>query len=136
MHAKGGYIYLQILAFGRMAMPPFLGPHPYVGASSIPQQGRADTDPLPRSLTVSEIKEHVADFAAAARSAVEDAGFDGVEIHAAHGFLIEQFLKDSSNDRTDEYGGNVEGMARFMVLCIHGGRVVWAVSDRRGVDVR
>ncbi|KZV64865.1 FMN-linked oxidoreductase [Peniophora sp. CONT] len=128
VHAKGGYIYLQILAFGRMSMPMVLGSHPYVGASSIPQPGRPDSESRPRPLTVEEIKEYVADFAAAARRAVDGAGFDGVEIHAAHGFLIEQFLKTSSNDRTDQYGGSPENMARFAL------KVVDAVTEAIGED--
>ncbi|VDC07550.1 unnamed protein product [Peniophora sp. CBMAI 1063] len=128
VHAKGGYIYLQLVAFGRMAMPAVLGAHPYVGASAIPQPGRPDTDPAPRPLTVDEIKEYIKDFATAARNAVEGAGFDGVEIHAAHGFLIEQFLKDSSNDRTDAYGGSPENMSRFAV------EVVDAVAEAVGED--
>ena len=128
MHAKGGYVYLQLVAFGRMAMPAVLGSHPYVGASSIPQPGRTEDEQRPRPLTVDEIKEYIADFAKAARNAVEGAGFDGVEIHAAHGFLIEQFLKDSSNDRTDQYGGSPENMARFAV------EVVDAVTEAVGED--
>lgn len=60
-----------------------------------------------------EIKQYVEDYATAASNAVDGAGFDGVEIHGAHGFLIDQFLQDISNDRTDEYGGSIENRARF-----------------------
>ena len=77
MHAKGGYIYLQLVAFGRMAMPAVLGSHPYVGASSIPQPGRPEDEQRPRPLTVDEIKEYAQLYAQAANNAVEGAGFDG-----------------------------------------------------------
>ena len=78
--------------------------------------------------SVWDAQEYIKDFATAARNAVEGAGFDGVEIHAAHGFLIEQFLKDSSNDRTDAYGGSPENMSRFAV------EVVDAVTEVVGED--
>ncbi|PNG99112.1 12-oxophytodienoate reductase 2, partial [Tetrabaena socialis] len=65
------------------------------------------------SPTVAEIKQAVADYATAAKNAVEVAGFDGVEIHGANGYLIDQFIKDSINKRTDEYGGPIENRCRF-----------------------
>jgi 12-oxophytodienoic acid reductase len=71
----------------------------------------------PRRLRTDEIPGIVDDFRRAARNAIE-AGFDGVEIHGAHGFLLEQFLKDGANDRTDEYGGSVENRCRFVVEII------------------
>lgn len=83
---------------------------------------------LTRALTIEEIKEYIADFATAARNAVEDAGFDGVELHGAHGFLIEQFLKGSSNNQTDEYRGSAENMARFVL------DLVDVVSEAVGED--
>jgi 12-oxophytodienoic acid reductase len=70
--------------------------------------------PKPRGLQIDEIPRVVDDFRRAARNAIE-AGFDGVEIHAAHGFLLEQFMKDSANDRTDMYGGNLENHCRFVM---------------------
>ncbi|VDB85661.1 unnamed protein product [Peniophora sp. CBMAI 1063] len=127
VHAKGGYIYLQIVALGRVSFPDLLGDYPYIGAGDIPMGDRPN-GPRPRALTIPEIKEYIIDFATAARNAVEGAGFDGVELHGAHGFLIEQFLKDSSNNRTDEYGGSVENMARFVL------ELVDAVSDAIGED--
>jgi len=71
----------------------------------------------PRRLRTEEIPGIVDDFRRAARNAIE-AGFDGVEIHGAHGYLLEQFMKDSSNDRTDEYGGSLENRCRFAVEVI------------------
>ncbi|KZV71381.1 FMN-linked oxidoreductase [Peniophora sp. CONT] len=127
VHAQGGYIYLQIVALGRVSFPDILGDYPYVGAGDIPMEDRSDK-PHPRALTVEEIEEYIVDFATAARNAVEGAGFDGVELHGAHGFLIEQFLKDSSNNRRDAYGGSVENMARFVL------ELVDAVSEAVGED--
>lgn len=75
-----------------------------------------------------EIKQYVQDYAAAAFKAVDGAGFDGVEIHGAHGFLIDQFLQDISNDRTDEYGGSIENRARF------GLEVIDAVVKKVGAE--
>ena len=81
----------------------------------------------PRRLHVEEIPGIVDDFRRAARNAIE-AGFDGVEIHGAHGYLLEQFMKDSSNDRTDEYGGSLENRCRFAV------EVIDAVVREVGAD--
>ncbi|KAJ7750676.1 hypothetical protein DFH07DRAFT_869059 [Mycena maculata] len=82
---------------------------PYVSASDVPLKGR---DTTPRPLTVSEIEEYVVLYAQAAKNAIE-ADFDGVEIHNASGYLPDQFLNDSSNKRTDGYGGSIEKRARF-----------------------
>lgn len=72
----------------------------------------------PRALTVEEIKEYVKFYATAAENAVLKAGFDGVEIHAASGFLLDQFIQPISNQRTDEYGGSVENRLRFVLEVI------------------
>lgn len=127
VHAQGGYIYLQLIALGRVSVPALLGNYPYIGAGDVPLETRPE-GPRPRALTVEEIKEYIADFATAARHSVEDAGFDGVELHGANGFLIEQFLKDASNNRTDDYGGSVENKARFVL------ELVEAVTDAIGED--
>ncbi|KAI0691499.1 FMN-linked oxidoreductase [Cytidiella melzeri] len=113
VHAKGSYIFLQLWALGRAADPNVLkeeGPYPLVSASDIPLAGKPDT---PRPLTIKEIKEYVRLYAVAASNAVHGAGFDGVEIHGASGYLVDQFMQDVSNKRTDEYGGSVENRARF-----------------------
>ncbi|KAI0354205.1 NADH:flavin oxidoreductase/NADH oxidase [Trametes cingulata] len=114
LHAKGSYIYLQLWALGRAAQLSELKAenpdYPYVSASDIPLTGREGT---PRPLTIPEIKQYVEAYAQAARNAVHGAGFDGVEVHGAHGYLIDQFLQDVSNKRTDEYGGSIENRCRF-----------------------
>ena len=121
MHKNGSFIYLQLWALGRTAEPDVLqeeGGHPLVSASPIPLQKGADNaspPPLPRALTVEEIGEYVQLFATAARNAVHGAGFDGVEIHAANGYLPDQFLQTNTNTRTDSYGGSVENRARFVL---------------------
>ncbi|EIW56409.1 NADH:flavin oxidoreductase/NADH oxidase [Trametes versicolor FP-101664 SS1] len=129
VHAKGSFIYMQIWALGRAAritelrkeQPDF----PYVSASDVPLTGRTD---IPRPLTIAEIKSHVEAFAEAARNAVHKAGFDGVEVHCAHGYLIDQFLQEMSNRRTDEYGGSVENRCRFAL------EIVDAVSRAIGEE--
>ncbi|KAI0795061.1 NADH:flavin oxidoreductase/NADH oxidase [Abortiporus biennis] len=111
VHAKGSYMFCQIFAHGRAAYLEALEPLGYdiVGPSPIPIQGR----PTPRELTVKEIKEYVCWFAEAAHNAVHRAGFDGVEVHFANGYLLNQFIDDGSNHRTDEYGGSIENRCRF-----------------------
>ncbi|KAG2370227.1 NADH:flavin oxidoreductase/NADH oxidase [Suillus spraguei] len=114
VHEKGSFIFLQLWALGRTAEIDVLAKEnnsPYISASSIPYERRTGT---PRALTTDEIKEYVATYAAAAKSAIR-AGFDGVEIHGANGYLIDQFMQDVSNERTDEYGGSIENRARFAV---------------------
>ncbi|KAI0696527.1 putative NADPH2 dehydrogenase chain OYE2 [Cytidiella melzeri] len=113
VHAKGSFIYLQLWAVGRQGVPSILerdGPYPYVSASDVLLSGR---DVAPRPLTVEEIKQYVQWFATGAFNAVHKAGFDGVEIHGANSYLLDQFLQDVSNKRTDEYGGSIENRARF-----------------------
>ncbi|KAB1203527.1 12-oxophytodienoate reductase 1 [Morella rubra] len=83
--------------------------------------------PPPRRLRTDEISQVVKDFRAAAKNAMQ-AGFDGVEIHAANGYLLDQFLKDQVNDRTDEYGGSLENRCRFPL------EVVKAIADEIGAD--
>ncbi|PMD41767.1 NADPH dehydrogenase [Hyaloscypha variabilis F] len=113
VHAKGSFIYLQLWALGRAASPGQLKKElgqdaKVVGASDIPFEGGATPTPL----TETEIKEYIGLYAQAAKNAVA-AGFDGVEIHGANGYLIDQFLQDVSNNRTDAWGGSVENRARF-----------------------
>ncbi|KAK1223078.1 hypothetical protein PQX77_014077 [Marasmius sp. AFHP31] len=114
VHEKGSYIYLQLWALGRAAYPEQLQSedpsYAYVSASNVQFSERKEP---PRPLTVEEIKEYVQYYAEAAKNAVHKAGFDGVEIHGAQGYLVEQFLKESSNRRTDAYGGSPESRAQF-----------------------
>jgi len=118
VHAKGSYIFSQLWAFGRAADPAVLAQdgYPYIAPSKI---GLPDKPELPRSMTISEIKEFVGLYTQAAGNAVHRAGFDGVELHAANGYLIDQFLQDNSNHRTDEYGGSVENRTRFALDVIN-----------------
>jgi len=112
VHEKGSFIFLQLWARGRAAETAVLAKEnnsPYVSASPIPLPGKSD---IPRTLITEEIKEYVATYVAAAKNAIR-AGFDGVEIHGANGYLIDQFIQDVSNQRTDEYGSSIENRARF-----------------------
>jgi len=127
VHAKGSYIYLQLWALGRTANPKTLqleGNHDVVSASNIPHPDGA----VPRPLSKPEITEYVSLFAQAAQNAVEGAGFDGVEIHSANGYLPDQFIQDVSNHRTEEYGGSIENRARFVL------EIIEAVTKRVGPE--
>ncbi len=120
VHSRDGKIFMQIFHTGRIALPDFLpdGQAP-VAPSSVKATGQNYTDAgmkefvEPREMTVAEIRSTVQDFAAAAGNAI-GAGFDGVEIHGANGYLIQQFLSTNVNKRTDKYGGPVENRARFL----------------------
>ncbi|EJF57496.1 NADH:flavin oxidoreductase/NADH oxidase [Dichomitus squalens LYAD-421 SS1] len=115
VHEQGSYIFLQLWAMGRAARAVGLrdedADYPYVAPSAIPLKRSADD--IPRELTKEEIKQYVDWFGEAAANAVHRAGFDGVEVHGAHGFLVDQFLQTVSNTRTDEYGGSIENRAKF-----------------------
>ncbi|KAL2141242.1 hypothetical protein VTI28DRAFT_2655 [Corynascus sepedonium] len=117
VHAKGGYIFCQLWSLGRAANPDVAAREGFrVHSSSavpLPSDGDDNKAPVvPEAMTVEEIKERVREYATAARNAIE-AGFDGVEIHGANGYLIDQFTQDTANQRTDEYGGSIENRARF-----------------------
>jgi N-ethylmaleimide reductase len=125
VHAAGGRIVTQLWHVGRVSHRSLQpgGTDP-VAPSAIPARtktylidadgsgGFAETS-TPRALELSEIPGILDDFRRAAKAAVEEAGFDGVEIHAANGYLVDQFLRSGSNRRTDAYGGSVENRARF-----------------------
>ena len=129
VHANGSYIYLQLWAFGRTTDVELLKSEDpnfeLVGPSAIPM---SPSDPTPRPLTVEEIETYVQWYAVAADKAVNRAGFDGVELHFANGYLPDQFLQDVSNQRTDQYGGSVENRARFPL------EIIEAVSNTVGQD--
>ncbi|KAA1477656.1 FMN-linked oxidoreductase [Dentipellis sp. KUC8613] len=124
VHEKGSFIYMQLWALGRAATPSVLAKDglEYVGAGSIPLDNRG----TPRPLSREEIKHYVGLYATAASNAVHKAGLDGVEIHGANGYLVDQFLQTNTNDRTDEYGGSVENRIRFAL------EVVRAVTEAIG----
>jgi len=122
VHAQGGKIFVQLWHTGRMSHTAFQpGEQAPVAPSAIrahaktfiPGQGYVDTS-TPRALETAEIAGIVDDFRTAARHAIA-AGFDGVEIHGAHGYLLDAFLRDGANKRTDIYGGSIETRARFLL---------------------
>lgn len=120
VHAEGGKIFLQIFHTGRIALPDFLPDNAQpVAPSAVKAKGQNYTDEgmkdfvVPRELSLAEIKQIIKDFASAAKNALE-AGFDGVELHGANGYIVEQFLSTNANLRTDEYGGSKENRARFL----------------------
>ncbi|KAI1186542.1 NADH:flavin oxidoreductase/NADH oxidase family protein-like protein [Nemania serpens] len=112
VHRKGSFIYCQLFATGRVADAELARKEgvTIVGPSAIPVNESA---PIPRAMTVEEIKQSVREFATASENAIR-AGFDGVECHSANGYLIDQFAQDTSNQRDDEYGGSVENRSRFV----------------------
>lgn len=126
VHSKGSFIYNQIAATGRQVHPSLVeaGLVEPVGPSAIPVEKGA---PVPRPLTVKEIKQMIQDFVTAAKNAIS-AGFDGVELHAANGFLLDQFIQDVSNQRDDEYGGSIENRSRFV------NELMKAVTDAIGPE--
>lgn len=120
VHAEGGRIFLQLWHVGAVSHPDFHGgalpvaPSAFnPGAKAYTPAGTLKDTVVARALETSEVKAIVADFARGARNAMT-AGFDGVEIHGANGYLIEQFLRDSINTRADRYGGGIEARARFL----------------------
>ncbi|KAJ9139423.1 FAD binding domain-containing protein [Pleurostoma richardsiae] len=133
VHAKGGFIFAQLWHTGRATGPGMRTDGQSLSSTAKPMAGKyldgTDTaEHPPRAMTVPEIHEVTAEWAAAAKRAVEEAGFDGVEVHSANGYLLEQFLHDNINDRTDEYGGSVENRCRFTL------EVVEAVCAAIGAD--
>ncbi|CAK5275113.1 unnamed protein product [Mycena citricolor] len=129
VHAQGSFIYMQLWAHGRAAQPSTLGDNPYVSASDVALSYRPADDIKPRPLTKTEISEYVELYVRAAKYAVHDVGFDGVEVHGAHGYLIDQFTQDVSNVRSDEYGGSIENRTRFALEVIDA--VVAAVGPQK-----
>ncbi|KAJ9664043.1 hypothetical protein H2198_000546 [Neophaeococcomyces mojaviensis] len=138
VHAKGSFIYLQLWALGRVAESKNLvdaegGPYKVVSASEVPVKPVEDGGHVPHALTHDEIKVFINDYAQAAKNAMT-AGFDGVEIHGANGYLIDQFWQDVCNKRTDEYGGSIEKRARFGIEVTKA--VIEAVGDSKKVGMR
>ncbi|KAF7304144.1 Oxidored-FMN domain-containing protein [Mycena indigotica] len=130
VHAKGCFMYLQLWATGRAAEPDVLeeeGGLAYVSASNVQQN---DRDRPPRALTTEELNEYLELYAVAASNAVHKAGFDGVDIHGANGYLLNQFFNPKTNDRMDEYGGaSIENRARFPLAVVEA--VTKAVGQSR-----
>ena len=134
VHRAGGHLYIQVMHAGRISHPDNTPHHrPPVAPSAISAEqpmftpAGMQTTPAPRALTTAEVRQTVQDFAHAARRAIE-AGADGVEIHGANGYLIQQFIAPNANTRTDEYGGSIENRARFAI------EVTTAVAAEIGAD--
>jgi N-ethylmaleimide reductase len=133
VHDAGGRIILQLWHMGRLVHPDFLGGAQPVSSSATTAPGYAHTEKgkqdytQARALELSEIPRIIADYVHAAKNAIA-AGFDGVQIHAANGYLIDQFLRDNSNFRTDEYGGSIENRIRLLR------QVTQAVADTVGAE--
>jgi 2,4-dienoyl-CoA reductase-like NADH-dependent reductase (Old Yellow Enzyme family) len=133
VHAAGGRIFLQLWHVGRISDPVFLDGELPVAPSAIPAAGHVSllrpkrNYPTPRALDTEEIPGLVAAFRKGAENA-KLAGFDGVEIHGANGYLLDQFLQDRTNNRTDAYGGSVENRARLMLEVTDACIAVWGAS--------
>jgi N-ethylmaleimide reductase len=133
VHEADGRIILQLWHMGRLVHPDFLGGAQPVSSSATKAPGYAHTPTgkkdyvEARALETSEIPRVIADYVHAAKNAMR-AGFDGVQIHSANGYLIDQFLRDNSNFRTDQYGGSIENRIRLL----H--EVTQAVADAVGAD--
>jgi N-ethylmaleimide reductase len=133
VHAKGGKIVIQLWHVGRISHPSLLNGATPVAPSAVKPAGKAFTfkglvDYVePRALDASELPSIVADYVQASKNAIK-AGFDGVEIHSANGYLLDQFLRDGSNQRSDIYGGSIEKRTRFLM------EVTKAVVEAIGSD--
>jgi N-ethylmaleimide reductase len=139
VHEKGGHIYIQLWYCGRISHPDLLpGNQLPVAPSALKPEGEAATYEgmkafvEPHALEINEITAIVAQYKQAAQMA-KLAGFDGIEIHAANGYLIDQFLRDGSNRRTDEYGGNAENRMRFLNQVLDAVLDIW---DSKDVGIR
>lgn len=138
VHRKGGLIFMQLWHVGRISHPDFRGGELPVAPSAIAPrgvqtytaQGLKDI-PTPRALETDEIPAIIEEFRQAAKNA-ETAGFDGIEVHGANGYLLDQFLEDGTNQRTDPYGGSVENRARLLFEVISAVADVWG-SEQVGV---
>ncbi len=139
VHDRGGRIFAQLWHVGRSShnayQPDGLAPF---SSSAVAKSGNCtlpdfsqQPHPTPRAMTIDQINATMADYRKAAENALK-AGFDGVELHGANGYLPDQFLRDGVNRRTDEYGGGIEGRARFMLEATDQLVKVWG-ADRVGV---
>jgi len=134
VHAKGGRLFIQLMHAGRMSHPDNTPHHrqgvaPSAIAPDTPMftpAGMQDI-PTPRALSTGEVRRTVEDFRTAARRAIE-AGADGVEIHGANAYLVQQFFAPSANTREDQYGGSIENRARFAI------EVAKAIAGEIGAD--
>lgn len=139
VHAAGGRMLLQLWHVGRISDPSFLDGKAPVAPSAVQAAGHVSLlrperpFPVPRALETEEVAQVVEDFRHGAQNA-EAAGFDGVEIHGANGYLLDQFLQSKTNQRTDQYGGPVENRARLMLDVVDACVGVWG-ADRVGLHL-
>jgi 2,4-dienoyl-CoA reductase-like NADH-dependent reductase (Old Yellow Enzyme family) len=139
VHEAGGRIVLQLWHVGRISHPVYLDGQLPVAPSAIAAEGHVSLVrpkqpyPVPRALELEEIAGVVETYRRGAQNALE-AGFDGVEIHGANGYLPDQFLQDKTNQRSDEYGGSIENRARLMLEITDAAIDVWG-ADRVGVHL-
>ena len=139
VHSAGGKIFLQLWHCGRISHSSLLDGKQPVAPSAIAAVGELHTPvgkvamETPRALEKDEILEIVEQFRSSAENA-KAAGFDGVELHGAFGYLIDQFLQDGSNQRTDEYGGSIENRASFLLEVVEAVSSVWG-ADRVGIKL-
>jgi N-ethylmaleimide reductase len=139
VHKAGGHIALQLWHVGRISHPMFLDGLPPVSASAIAAEGHVShvrpkvEFPTPRALETAEIAGIIDAFRRGAENA-QRAGFDGVEIHGANGYLVDQFLQTASNQRDDGYGGSIENRARLMLEVADACSSVWG-ADRVGMHL-
>jgi 2,4-dienoyl-CoA reductase-like NADH-dependent reductase (Old Yellow Enzyme family) len=139
VHAAGGRIFLQLWHVGRVSHPIFLNGELPVAPSAIAPKGNVSLvrpeRPFvtPRALELDEIRDVVAAYRLGAENA-KAAGFDGVEVHGANGYLLDQFLQDSTNQRTDAYGGAIENRARLLLEVVDECIAVWGAA-RVGVHL-
>lgn len=137
VHEAGGKIFMQIFHMGRVGHSSLMGEQP-VAPTTKPPQGRVMAADLsmqdyedPRMLRTEEIPQIVQQFLTAAENA-KIAGFDGIEIHSANGYLLDQFLRDGVNSRDDQYGGSVENRVRLLREIVNGAIKIWG-AGRVGV---
>jgi N-ethylmaleimide reductase len=137
VHGAGGRIFLQLWHVGRVSHSLWLNGEPPVSSSAVAPRGEVYTPAgmkpfeVPRALDLSEIPGVIEEYRRGAQNALA-AGFDGVEIHGANGYLPDQFLRDGVNKRTDDYGGSVENRGRFLLEVVDAVTGVWG-KDRVGV---
>lgn len=127
VHKAGSHIYLQLWALGRVANPQIKADEGTGDVHSSSPTPYSPASPVPREMTEDEIQQYISDYATAAKNAMQ-AGFDGVEIHAANGYIIDQFTQDVCNKRTDKWGGSIENRSRFAL------EVTKAVAAAVGAD--
>ncbi|MGK3954687.1 alkene reductase [Arthrobacter sp. R4] len=134
VHAEGGRIFAQVMHGGRVSHQDITGGHPIVGPSAVAIEGEVRTPsgkepyPVPHALTSDELPVVMDEIVTASRNAIE-AGFDGVELHSANGYLLHEFLAPNSNVRDDSYGGSPENRARFVIETVNA--VVAALGANR-----